>query len=215
MRNYKGKRVVVSAGPTREYIDAVRFISNPSSGKMGYAIANAAAKRGAEVVLVSGPVCISAHRKINVVSVMSASDMDRAVSEAFKTADVLIMAAAVSDYTPKEKIAKKMKKAGDMTLELIRTTDILEKLGKAKKNQIVVGFAAETNDGIAYATDKLKRKNLDMIVLNDVSRKDAGFNKETNHVILIKRDKSKKELPTDTKVHIAEKILDEILTLKQ
>ena len=211
--DFSGKHVVVSAGPTREHIDAVRYLSNPSTGKMGYAIAKDAALRGAQVTLVTGPVELDAPEGVEIIKITSAAEMDEAVSSAFESADVLIMAAAVADYTPKDTVANKMKKAGDLNIELVRTTDILEKLGKAKGDRIVIGFAAETDNTEAYAKEKLNKKNLDMIALNDITEPDAGFGKATNHVYLFKKDGGKKELKIDTKEKIAQQILDEVKTL--
>ena len=210
--DFSGKRVLVSAGPTREYIDAVRYLSNPSTGRMGYAIAQNAALRGADVTLVTGPSVIDSPKSVNVVRVTSAAEMDAAVTKAFDSADILIMAAAVADYTPKDRIQNKLKKAGDLSVELVRTTDILKKLGPEKGKRIVVGFAAETDNTENYAKEKLLKKNLDLIALNDITQPDAGFGKATNHVILFKKDGSRKELKTDTKEKIAEQILDEIKT---
>ncbi|MFS0688151.1 bifunctional phosphopantothenoylcysteine decarboxylase/phosphopantothenate--cysteine ligase CoaBC [Sporosarcina sp. 179-K 8C2 HS] len=191
-RPLSGKKVVVTAGPTRERIDPVRYISNFSSGKMGYAIAEAAASLGAETILVSGPVELPVPNGVQLISVESAADMLDAVLSQFYDADVVIKSAAVADYRPKEQHSQKMKKQeGDSSIALERTTDILKTLGERKKGQILVGFAAETNDAIEYGMKKLSDKNLDYIIVNDVTDPDGGFGNDTNVVTLLTRKRSR------------------------
>lgn len=205
------KKVLVTAGPTYERIDPVRFIGNFSSGKMGFAIAQEAANRGAEVTLITGPtsLCIS-HPNIHRIDVESADSMYKACIEAAPSADFAIMAAAVADYTPKISSGEKIKKSGQpLKLDLMATRDILKELGRTKKHgQVVVGFALETSDGIANATKKLKEKNLDYIVLNSLEDKGAGFGGDTNKVtILGKSGKSLTGILKD-KTQVASDILD-------
>ncbi len=210
-RDFEGLRFLISAGPTREAIDPVRFLSNRSSGKMGYALAEAALARGANVTLVSGPVALNTPYGAERVSVTSAEQMYDAIMDGLKSADVLIMAAAVADYTIAAPSAQKLKKGEDMTLELTRTKDILAEVKAHKKNgQLFVGFAAETKDVERYALDKLVRKGLDMIAANDVLRQDAGFEADTNAVVIYHSGGERVELPLAGKRVIADGILDEI-----
>lgn len=210
----EGKTVVITAGPTREKIDPVRFISNHSTGKMGYAIAEEAKKAGANVVLISGPVSINAPAGIELVKVESAAEMHQAVLAYYDRADVVVKTAAVADYRPKTAYEHKVKKqAGDSVLELERTTDILSELGKKKATQILVGFAAETENVEEYARRKLESKNADMIVANNVQQEGAGFGTETNIVTLFKRNGSPENLPLMTKQKVARKIIEEISSL--
>ncbi len=206
-------KIVISAGPTREKIDAVRFITNHSTGKMGYAVAAAAAEAGHEVTLVSGPVNLAAPEGVKLVKVTSAADMAHAMHEAAATNDIIIMAAAVADYRPAHPIDNKMKKSeGNLFLELERTEDILQTLGRNKRpQQLLIGFAAETDDLLANAASKLTRKNLDWIVANDVSRSDRGFGSDNNAVTLLCRDGRKIDLPLAGKSEIARRILEHIL----
>ncbi len=207
-------RVLVSAGPTREAIDPVRFISNRSSGKMGYALAAAAAKLGHEVDLVSGPVSLSAPEGLrSLVKVESAAEMAEAMRSLAPEAGLIVMCAAVADYRPAEAAKGKIKKAeGPMSLELVRTEDILLSLGQAKRpGQILVGFAAETSALEANALGKMKRKSLDWIVANEVGRPDRGFEAEANAVTLYASDGRKAELPLESKAALAERILAIIL----
>ena len=209
-----GKHVMITAGPTYEKIDPVRFIGNYSSGKMGYALAEEAAKRGARVTLVSGPVSTSvSHPSISVVRVESAVQMLAAATKAFAYADVAILAAAVADYAPAEPLEHKIKREGNEPPEirLVKNPDIAATLGQLKKDgQHLVGFALETDNEMANAADKLKRKNLDMIVLNSLKDEGAGFGTDTNKITIIDRDgtavssslKSKKEVATDIFDHI-------------
>jgi phosphopantothenoylcysteine decarboxylase/phosphopantothenate--cysteine ligase len=211
-----GKKVIVTAGPTREKIDPVRFISNHSTGKMGYAIAEEAAKQGANVVLVSGPVALSAPSGVQVINVESAEDMYQAVMDQYESADVVIKTAAVADYRAKMVYDQKMKKQpGEKVLELERTKDILLELGKRKKQQILVGFAAETENVEEYAKEKLEKKNADMIVANNVKTEGAGFGTETNIVTIIKRDGRMLKLPLMSKREVAQKILEQVSLLMQ
>ncbi|MFL6563119.1 MAG: bifunctional phosphopantothenoylcysteine decarboxylase/phosphopantothenate--cysteine ligase CoaBC, partial [Bacillus sp. (in: firmicutes)] len=207
----KGKTVVVTAGPTREKIDPVRFISNHSTGKMGYALAEEAKKQGAKVILISGPVQLPAPLGIEIVNVESADEMYHAVLNYFELADVVIKTAAVADYRPKITYDHKVKKqAGDSSIELERTKDILFELGKRKKNQVLVGFAAETENVEEYARKKLTSKNADMIVANNVKTEGAGFGTDTNIVTLFKRSGSVTEIPLMSKSAIANKIIEEV-----
>lgn len=210
----RGKTVVVTAGPTREKIDPVRFISNHSTGKMGYALAVEAKKQGAHVVLVSGPVGLPAPLGMEVVKVESAEEMYNAVLKYYDSADVVIKTAAVADYRPKIAYDHKVKKqAGDSNIELERTKDILLELGKRKKNQVLVGFAAETENVEEYARKKLNAKNADMIVANNVKAEGAGFGTDTNIVTLFKRSGSNIDLPIMSKSDVAKRIIKEITSL--
>ncbi|WP_163101447.1 bifunctional phosphopantothenoylcysteine decarboxylase/phosphopantothenate--cysteine ligase CoaBC [Peribacillus alkalitolerans] len=205
---FLNKRILVTAGPTREKIDPIRFITNHSTGKMGYAIAETAMKLGAEVTLVSGPVSITPPVGVKVVNVESAHDMYEAVISRAMDQDIIVKTAAVSDYRPKNVHDQKMKKKeGDSSIELERTKDILMELGKVKQNQILIGFAAETENVDEYALGKLERKNADMIVANNVTVEGAGFGTDTNIVTVYTRDGRKIELPQQSKSDIAEKIL--------
>ncbi len=208
----KNKKVVISAAGTREPIDPVRYISNRSSGKMGYAIAEEAAKRGAKVVLVSGITSIPAPQSKNVelIKVESARQMQESVEANFADSDITIMAAAVSDYRVKEVAAQKIKKNDEhMTIELVKNPDILKGLGEKKTaKQFLVGFAAETQNVLEYAKGKLERKNLDMIVANDVSQAQAGFNVDTNIAKIITRDGEVRQAPLMKKTELAQMILD-------
>lgn len=213
-----GKKVLVTAGGTLEAIDPVRFIGNRSSGKMGYAVAQEAAQRGAEVVLVAGgTVALADPPGIRVLHTESALAMREAVLQEAADAAVVIKAAAVADYRPKERAKQKIKKNdAELTLVLEKNPDILMELGARKREtQILVGFAAETQNLLAYAQEKLKKKNLDLIVANDVTCPDAGFNTETNLVKIIGRDGSIKELPLLSKQKVAKAILDAIESLQK
>lgn len=204
-----GKKVLVTAGPTVEAIDPVRFISNHSTGKMGYAIANAAAVRGAEVTLVSGPVHVKANAAVNVVNVTSAAQMFEEVKNRMEKQDIIIKAAAVADYTPEAVADNKIKKSdGEMSIKLKRTEDILKYIGEHKKpGQIVCGFSMETENLIENSKAKLIKKNVDMIVANNLKVEGAGFGVDTNVVTIITRD-DVKELPVMTKAEVADEILD-------
>lgn len=205
-----GRKIVITAGPTREKIDPVRYITNHSSGKMGYAIAEEAARTGAKVVLISGPVNIAAPAGVELIQVESAEEMYQAVMKEYNNADIVIKTAAVADYRPKTSYDYKVKKKdGDESMELERTTDILFELGRNKKEQILIGFAAETDHVAEYAQKKLLRKNADMIVANNVKTAGAGFGTDTNIVTLFKRDGSTTELPLQSKNEVAITILNE------
>ena len=214
-KDLKGEQVLVTGGPTQEPIDPVRFITNRSSGKMGYALAKIARRRGAEVILITGPTSLPLPRKdIKFLPVRSAEEMRKAVFNSLEGSSVVIKAAAVSDYRPKVISEKKIKKGeSDTTLALERTKDILEELGKKKGNRILIGFAAETEDLIANAKKKLKEKNLDFIVVNDVTRPGAGFSSDTNQVKIIDPSGQVKDLPLMTKEEVSQLILDEVVWL--
>lgn len=204
-KDMKGQKVLVTAGPTREAIDPVRFISNPSSGKMGYAIARAAKRRGAEVVLVSGHSYLKPPTGIKFVDVMTADEMADAAMRHYPQSTVVIMAAAVSDYKPKTSYRKKVKKEETkLTIELERTLDILKEMGDKKREQFLVGFALETDDVIANARKKLEAKKLDLIVANNPK----GFDKDVNQVTIIDKSGGVIELPQLQKDEIAERVLD-------
>lgn len=214
IKDLAGKTVLVTAGPTREYIDPVRFISNGSTGKMGYAIAEAAQIRGARVILVSGPVSIPAPPNVTLVPVNSAREMFDAVITYYPGADIVIKTAAVADYHPKEKLANKMKKEdGDWILELSRNPDILKHIGKDKGNRVLVGFAAETENLLENAAKKVREKNLDFIVANDITQPGAGFGADTNIVKFLYSDGRVEQLEKMGKQDVAHQILDRIIGL--
>lgn len=207
----KGKKVIISAGGTIERIDPVRYITNDSSGKMGHRLAEQARDLGADVILVTASK-LEHPFGVTVRPVSSAREMQAAIMSDFDDATIIIMAAAVSDYRPKNQADKKMKKASqDIQILLEENPDILATMGQQKTHQFLIGFAAETNDVEKYATDKLKRKNADMIVANDVSKEHAGFNKDTNEVIIFQPNKEAIHIETDTKENIAKHILLEAL----
>lgn len=213
-----GRHVVVSAGPTREPIDPVRFLSNPSSGRQGFALAQAAVDRGARVTLVAGPTHLGTPVGVERRDVATAAEMERAVLEASAGADVLLMAAAVADHRPDEAAAQKMKK-GDhgLSLRLTRTPDILAAVARQRAEsgwpRVVVGFAAETEDVVANARGKLVAKNLDLIVANDVTAADAGFEAETNRVVLVEGQEGATELPLMSKFAVADRVLTRVEAL--
>lgn len=211
-----GKKIIITAGPTREKIDPVRYITNHSTGKMGYAIAAAAKEEGAEVTLISGPVNIQVPAGVTFVQVESAEEMYHAVVAAYPQVDVVIKTAAVADYRPKAISAHKLKKQpGENVriIELERTTDILDQLGQKKHQQILVGFAAETEHVEAYAKKKLESKNLDMIVANNVATTGAGFGTDTNIVTIYKQNGMERELPLMEKSEVAHVIIEEVSQL--
>jgi phosphopantothenoylcysteine decarboxylase/phosphopantothenate--cysteine ligase len=209
-----GCRILVSAGPTREEIDPVRYLTNHSSGRMGFAIAAAARRRGAAVTLVAGPVQLAPPAGVQVFSVVSAQQMHDVMLDCFTDSDVVIKAAAVSDYRPLTRQQQKMKKKSvELRLELEKTPDILAELGRRKAHQILVGFAAETENLLEHATHKLDSKNLDMIVANDVSIPGAGFNVDTNIVRFIYRDGKVESLELMSKTDVADQLLDRICPL--
>lgn len=205
-----GKKVLITAGPTREAIDPVRYITNRSSGKMGYALAASALKEGAEVMLVSGPVNIAAPQQASLYPVESAHQMYEQVMKLKENADIIIMCAAVADYCPKLCEEHKMKKQDTLCLELVKTHDILSEVGKDKKAYLV-GFAAETQNIEQYAREKLERKNLDMIVANDVSGTETGFDSDYNAVSVYRRDGSTVHVPKGHKNDIAASVIQEIV----
>ena len=216
-KDMEGLRVMVTAGPSREALDPVRYISNRSSGKMGYAIAQAAQKRGAEVTLLSGPVAIEAPQGVKLVPFTTTQELLDRASKLAQEQDLLIQAAAPADYRAKKIAPQKIKKQGGepMTFTLVENPDVAATLGKAKRSgQVFVGFAAETNDVLAHARDKLARKNLDMIVANDVTRPGAGFDVDTNIVTLITKD-GQEALPMMSKAEVAQRILDRALALRR
>ena len=214
-KDLMGEQILVTGGPTQEPIDPVRFITNRSSGKMGYALAKMARRRGAEVILITGPASLPLPRRdIKFLPVRSAEEMRKTVFTHLEESSVVIKAAAVSDYRPKVISEKKIKKGeSETTLTLERTKDILEELGKKKGNRILIGFAAETEDLIANAKKKLKEKNLDFIVVNDVTRPEAGFGSDTNQVKIIYPSGQIKDLPLMTKEGVSQLILDEVVRL--
>jgi phosphopantothenoylcysteine decarboxylase/phosphopantothenate--cysteine ligase len=212
--DYRGKTVLVTAGPTREDIDPVRFLTNRSSGKMGYAVADAAARRGARVILISGPVELAPPDGAEIIHVRTAEGMHRATLEHAPQASIVVMAAAVADYRVAAPAAEKLKRAaGRVSLELEPTPDILSALARVKGNQILVGFAAETSNLEENAAAKLERKNADIIVANDVTQQGAGFDVDTNIVTLLFRDGHRLPLPQMSKLAVANRLLDEILSL--
>ena len=208
----KGKKVLVTAGPTRERIDPVRFLTNFSSGKMGYAMAESAAELGAETVLISGPVSLPAPFGVKRIFVESAEEMLQAVKAEFKDSDFVIKTAAVADYRPKTVHGQKMKKQqGDSSIELERTSDILQYLGAEKDGQVLIGFAAETNDVSQYAKDKLERKNADYIIANDVTEAQAGFESDTNKVTIYGNGDFEKSFELLPKQQLARELLKLII----
>ncbi|PAB59905.1 bifunctional phosphopantothenoylcysteine decarboxylase/phosphopantothenate--cysteine ligase CoaBC [Anaeromicrobium sediminis] len=210
-QDLKGKNILITAGPTREPIDPVRYITNHSSGKMGYAIAERAAKRGANVVLISGPTNLDKPKGVEFISVENANDMYNEVTNRFKWANIIIKSAAVADYKPKDVSDKKIKKSNDeLAIALERNYDILKELGRMNEdnNKTLIGFAAETNDLIENAKSKLNKKNVDMIVANDLTKKGAGFKKDTNIVTILERNGNITEYGEMKKIDLADIILD-------
>ena len=215
--DWQGHRIRVSAGTTQEPIDPVCFISNRSSGKMGYAIAEAAQARGAQVVLVTGPTALSTPKGVEVVPVDTAEDMTKALSTRLAWSTAVIMAAAVADFRPIHPASQKIKKQGqpEQTIRLEQTTDILASLSAQRTTQLMVGFAAETNDLIAHAQDKLTAKGLDLIVANDITAEGAGFGSDQNAATLIDRQGGMMDLPLMPKRALADAILNHALELLQ
>ena len=208
---FTNKNILITAGPTREAIDPVRFLSNKSTGKMGYAIAEEAALAGANVTLISGPTALSNPKNVTMIRVESASEMLEQVLSHYEKSDVVIKSAAVADYRPKHTFSNKLKKqADDLTIEMERTTDILKTLGNQKQHQLLIGFAAETENIEYYARKKLASKNADMIIANNVTQEGAGFAADTNIVTMYKKDDSKIELPLLTKRDVARAILEQV-----
>jgi len=215
-KDFSGENILVTAGPTEESIDPVRFLSNHSSGKMGFALARAARRRGAGVTLISGPTALSVPPQIKYIAVRSAVQMREAVLNHLESASILIMAAAVSDYRPKQKAPEKIKKSKlETVLELELNPDILAEAGKKKNSRIMVGFAAETENLLQNTREKLEKKNLDLIVANDVTLPGAGFKADTNIVKIMDRSGKVEELPLMTKEDLADRILDRIALLKK
>lgn len=207
-----GRTVLVTAGPTQEPLDTVRFISNPSSGKMGYAIADAARQRGAEVILVSGPTNLTVPVGVRHHGVRTAIEMREAVLNEYEKVDVVIKAAAVSDYRPKHAHPYKVKKAEEVqTVELVRNPDILAELGQRKGKRVLVGFAAETEDLLANAQKKVLAKNLDLIVVNDVGQEEIGFQSDANKVMILHADGRMEDLPKMPKKQLAHEILARVV----
>jgi phosphopantothenoylcysteine decarboxylase/phosphopantothenate--cysteine ligase len=210
-KDLSGKKVLVTAGPTREPFDPVRFISNYSSGKMGFEIANAAYKRGADVTLISGPVALKESEGIKRININTADDMFDEVKKCYRKQDIIIMASAVSDFKPVKKSDKKIKKdnKGNLKIEFIKNPDILKFLGENKKKFKLIGFALETDDELKNAREKFRKKNLDLIILNNPDEEGAGFEKDTNIVTFINENGFEK-LPLMSKRELADKILSKI-----
>ncbi len=210
-KELKGEKVLVTAGPTREAIDPVRFVSNASSGRMGYALARAAKRRGAEVVLISGPTYLPMPAGVTYVPVVTAEEMNEAAARYYPQSTLVIMAAAISDYRPKKSYSQKVKKdASTLSVELERTEDVLKQMGGKKKHQFLVGFALETEKLEENARKKLKDKNLDMVVANGP----AGLDSTTNEVLIISRDGELEAVPPMDKDEVADRILDRVVRLK-
>jgi phosphopantothenoylcysteine decarboxylase/phosphopantothenate--cysteine ligase len=214
-KDLAGERILITAGPTHEPIDPVRFIANRSSGRMGFALAKMARRRGADITLISGPAHLPVPRgNVRFISVRTASEMRDAVLEHYKECSAIIKAAAVSDYRPKSTSAQKLKKMkARVSLEIERNPDIIGEIGSLKGNRVLVGFAAETEDLVANAREKLRKKHLDLIVANDVSRSDSGFGTETNRVVIIDSEGKTKPLPLMSKDEVADIILDGVLEI--
>lgn len=213
-KSLKGKKILITGGPTYEKIDPVRFIGNHSSGKMAIALVEEALFLGAEVILIMGPTSENIPKNITCDHIINAAQMQKAVQKYYEKVDIIIAAAAVSDYTPKNPFQNKIKKKNDnFSIALEPTQDILEHIGKQKKHQILVGFALETENEIPNATKKLHKKNLDMIILNSLKDKGAGFGKTTNKITIIKKQSAIKKMPLQTKKQVAATIFQEILDL--
>ncbi|MCP2519737.1 bifunctional phosphopantothenoylcysteine decarboxylase/phosphopantothenate--cysteine ligase CoaBC [Candidatus Aminicenantes bacterium AC-708-M15] len=207
----RGKKILITAGPTQEKIDAVRFISNKSSGKMGYSLAREALWRGGEVILISGPTFLQPPNKAQVIKVNSALEMREQVIKNYKAADIVIMCAAVADYRPSKTYKTKIKKEDEkINIELIRNPDILEELGRKKGDKLLIGFAAETGNFIENAKKKMKKKNLDLVIVNDVSKENIGFGSDYNQVILIDKKGEIEKTKILSKVEISKIIFDKI-----
>ena len=207
-----GKKVLVSAGPTIAPIDPVRYITNRSTGKMGYAIAKEARDRGAEVILVSGPTNLEPPKNVKIINIKTNEEMRKEILQNFKWADIVIKSAAVADYKPKEYSKEKLKKGeGDLNICLTRDNDILKFLGEIKTHQVLVGFAAESDNVLENAERKLKNKNLDFIVANDITSSDTGFGSEDNKVVILSKNNEKLELEKMSKKKVASNIFDMIL----
>ena len=216
-KDLSGERFLITVGATREEIDPVRFISNRSSGRMGYALAEAAARRGGEVTVVAGITTVNPPAGVKILQALSAEEMSQAVARERSNASVFIGAAAIADYRPSQRADQKIKKAQDsITLTLERTPDVLSEVSASRTNgMLVIGFAAETENVVDNAREKLRSKNLDAIVANDVSRADSGFDSATNAIIIVTRDKNTIELPLMSKAEAANRILDVIVNLRK
>ncbi|MBW6463274.1 MAG: bifunctional phosphopantothenoylcysteine decarboxylase/phosphopantothenate--cysteine ligase CoaBC [Bacillota bacterium] len=211
-KDYKGVKALVTAGPTREPFDPVRYLSNPSTGLMGYALARALSERGAEVTLVSGPTHLNVPAGVKLISITTADEMYKSVTELYPETDLVVKTAAVSDFRPLKSSGEKIKKnEAALTLELAPNPDILLELGQKKKNQVLVGFAAETGNAVEKARGKLSDKNLDLIVVNDLNEQGAGFAVKTNRVSVIDREGTVEQLPLMDKDELAHQILDRIV----
>jgi phosphopantothenoylcysteine decarboxylase/phosphopantothenate--cysteine ligase len=209
-----GETVLITAGPTREKIDPVRYLTNRSSGRMGYALAEAALRRGARVLLVTGPTALNPPGAAEITRVESAEQMRQAVLKLLPEAGIVIKTAAVSDYRPKSEAAQKIKRTGPLSLELEPTADILAEISRHKQSQLIIGFAAETQNALENARKKLSAKALDAIVVNDVSREGVGFDSDRNAVTIITHDEVV-EVPETTKWEVAQRVLDQIVRLKK
>lgn len=205
----KGMKAVVTAGPTQEAIDPFRYITNHSSGKMGYALAEALYYRGADVTLVTGPTHLEAPQGVEVVAVTSTNDMFEELMKR-EASDIIIKAAAVSDYGPEVVEQEKIKKSGDMSLSLVRRPDILKTLGEKKLAKVLVGFAAETSTPLEYGKSKLEKKNADMMIVNDISKKGAGFKSDTNQVVILTKNNEAESIPMMPKRELADEIINRI-----
>jgi phosphopantothenoylcysteine decarboxylase/phosphopantothenate--cysteine ligase len=212
-KDLAGEKIIVTAGPTREYLDPIRFISNRSSGKMGYAIAKAAHRRGADVVLISGPTPLCQPRGVKFVPIETTEEMFSAINQEINSSSVLIMSAAVSDFMPEKISREKIEKSNKMFLRLRQTPDILKEIGKRRTKPFIIGFSAETGNKIERAKKKLIEKNLDMVVFNDVTERGSGFEVDTNKVVIIDRKKETR-LPLMSKEAVADEILNRFLQLK-
>jgi phosphopantothenoylcysteine decarboxylase/phosphopantothenate--cysteine ligase len=211
-QDFAGETVLITAGPTREKIDPVRYITNRSSGRMGYALAEAALRRGARVLLVTGPTSIVPPNAAEVTRIETADQMRAAVLQLFSQATIVIKTAAVSDYRPKAAAIQKLKRTGPMSLELEPTSDILAELSAKKSTQLIIGFAAETENVLENARKKLAKKSLDAIVVNDVSRDGVGFDSDRNAVTILTQDEVL-EVPETTKWEVAQRVLDQIVKI--
>ncbi len=214
-QDLQGKKILVTAGGTQEAIDPVRFIGNHSSGKMGYALAEEAMRMGADVTLVTAPTKLPLPSGVRVIAVDSAESMKEAVEKEYDAVDAVIMAAAVSDFRVANRCDQKIKKKDQITLELVKNPDILKGLGEKKQHQKLVGFAAETQDVVAYAKEKLEKKNLDLIVANDVSASDAGFDVDTNRVVILSKNGEMDEISLRSKREVAHIILEKLIVQLQ
>ncbi|MBI5199625.1 MAG: bifunctional phosphopantothenoylcysteine decarboxylase/phosphopantothenate--cysteine ligase CoaBC [Nitrospirae bacterium] len=211
----RGETVLITAGPTREPIDPVRFVSNRSSGKMGYSLARVAWRRGAEVTLISGPTTLKPPFGVNYISVERTEEMMKKVISSFENATIGIMAAAVADWSPEVSPHKIKKNGGTLTLRMKENPDILKKMGDRKGKRILVGFAAETDNAVENGKKKLIEKNLDMVVVNDLRDEGAGFDVDTNKVTMIDRKGRVSELPLMSKIEVADRIIDKVIELKR